>query len=468
MSKESRLMKNTAIIAIGNICTKCIGFFMLPLYTSLLSTEQFGTVDLVTTYSTLLITIMTLQFEQGLFRFLIDARGNQIEQRKLITTAFASITVVNALFAVCVGGVLSVLGYQYTSFLIAIVISGAFYGVLLQIPRGLGDNTTYAIGSCIGGSLHVILNCLFIAVFGLGVEGMLLATMLSNIVAVVFVCIKMKLHKYISLRHLERNAFFSLMKYSLPLIPYTMCWWIINASDRIIINVFLGAAANGVYAAAYKFPSLFSMVTNIFQLAWTESASENVKDKQRDKYYNNTVNSTIRFYSSCNIGIIALMPFVFDLLIKKDFTSAYYYIPILMTAAFLHAVAALYGSIYFAFKETKKVAYTTVLSAVVNIVINVLFIKEIGLFAAAFSSLCAYFLIIVIRVIDLKKKVSIHISKKYLLAETLIYIAVMLSYYCGSIVVKAVVLLLLIPYCVIQNREILVSVLRVFKEKMQG
>lgn len=467
MSKESRLIKTTAIIAIGNICTKCISFFMLPLYTTLLSTEQFGTVDLITTYSTLLIIVMTLQFEQGVFRYLIDVRDSLEEIRKYISTAFASLVVINSLFVICAGCVLSAVAYKYTMYLLIMVISGAFYGLIIQIPRGLGDNLSYAFGSCLCGSLHVLLNVLFIAVFSWGVEGMLLATVLSYVIAGIFVFVKIRLYKYINVKCFNKEIFYNLAKYSFPLIPYTMCWWIINASDRTIINIFLGTAANGIYAAAYKFPSLFSMVSNIFQLAWTESASENVQDKARDVYYDSTVNKSIRFYSSCNIGIIALMPFLFGFLIREDFVDAYFYIPVLMTAALFHAVAALYGSIYFAFKETKKVAYTTALSAFINIIVNVLFIKQIGLYAAAISSLCAYFIIILIRVNDLKRIVNIRIKKSYLLSELLVYCIVWGGYYSRNIVAQVLILILLVPYCILQNKETLLGLHKVVLKKVK-
>lgn len=467
MSKESKLMKNTAIIAIGNLCTKCISFFMLPLYTALLSTEEFGTVDLISTYSTLLIIIMTLQFEQGVFRYLIDVRGDLKEQKKYISTSFIAVIFANLTFTILAGSILFYVGYQYTIYLIIMVTTGAVYGLLLQIPRGLGDNATYAIGSCLNGSLHVILNVVFIVLLSMGVEGMLLATVFAHIIAGLYVFIHSHIIVYFDIKSINKDVLKKMAKYSFPLIPYTMCWWVINASDRTVINIFLGTASNGIYAAAYRFPSLFSMVSNIFQLAWTESASENVKDKNRDQYYNATLNRTIRFYSSCNVGIIAVLPFVFDILIKNSFREAYLYIPILMTAALFHSIAALYGSIYFAFKETNKVAITTALSAILNIGITVLLIKLIGLYAAAISSVCAYFVIIIIRVVDLKRIVQIKISKTYLLSELLVYTGVWCVYYRGSTIAQILALVVLIPYCVFQNKETLMGLVKVITKRIR-
>ena len=73
------LAKNTVIISIGKICTQAVGFLLLPLYTGILSTGDYGAVDLIITYTSLLIPIFTMQLEQAVFRFVIDVRGNDNE-----------------------------------------------------------------------------------------------------------------------------------------------------------------------------------------------------------------------------------------------------------------------------------------------------------------------------------------------------------------------------------------------------
>ncbi len=466
MSKESKLIKNTAIIAIGNIMTKCISFFMLPLYTSLLSTTQFGTVDLISTYSALLLIIITLQFEQGVFRYLVEVRDNKGLQKKYITTAVVTVFLMAVLFCVSIGVVLTIFNYKYTCYFLVIVFFGSIYTLLLQVPRGLGNNTIYAVSSFISGALHVVLNVFFIAILKMGVEGMLIGTIISQIVASMYIVIAIRLVAFIDYSTFDKEILRELLKYSLPLVPYTLCWWVINASDRTIIQKFMGTSANGLYAVAYKFPSLFSMVSNIFQLAWTESAAENANSMDRDEYYNQIMNKSIRFYSSCNMGIIAILPFVFSFLIKNQFAETYYYIPILMTAALFHSIAGLYGSIYFAFKATKKVAITTFIAAAVNIVINLLFINEIGLYAAASSSLLAYLVIILIRVIDLNSMVNITIKKSYLLSELIVYGGIFYGYYCGGVFLKALVLIVVVIYALWQNWDIVKPLVRMVLKKI--
>ena len=88
-SKE--LFKNTGIIAIGQMSTKLVNFFLLPLYTALLTTEEYGTVDLLITYSTVLTIIVGLQMNLAVFRYLVTNRDDEARIKQVCSSVvFAS------------------------------------------------------------------------------------------------------------------------------------------------------------------------------------------------------------------------------------------------------------------------------------------------------------------------------------------------------------------------------------------
>ena len=100
MKREKQLLKNTVIVAIGQICTKFISFFLLPLYTALLTTEEYGVVDLLNTYISLLLPLIFLQIDQSIFRYLIDARKDEDNKKKLITTTMITVLIQSIIFVV--------------------------------------------------------------------------------------------------------------------------------------------------------------------------------------------------------------------------------------------------------------------------------------------------------------------------------------------------------------------------------
>jgi len=466
MSKEARLLKNTAIIAVGNIFTKCISFFMLPLYTSLLSTTEYGMVDLITTIVSLGTCLLSLQLEQGIFRHLIDVRDDEKRQKIYISSGLKLVSIVNLIITFISFFALTLVHYKYTEYLILNVLSAVYMAIVLQIARGLGDNFAYSLGSCVNGSLTVLLNVLFIAGFHWKVEGMLLATLIATVTSSIVVSLKCHLRRYISFKTLDKEASIELLKYSIPLIPNNICWWIVNVSDRIIINLFLNTAANGIYSVACKFPSTFSMVTNIFYTAWTESATENAKEVDSEGYYEHIINKVVRFYSAVCISIIAIMPLAFDILVKKDFKNAYVYIPILLIGALFHSIADLYCSLYIAFKMTRKIFKTTIASAVVNVLINIIFVKSIKIYAAAISTMMAYMIITIYMHTDITRTVRIKYKTSYLMQELTIFFAVLLVYYLRNYWIQLAIVPPIAIISLLQNKDIVMLVInKIFKKR---
>ncbi|MCS4586081.1 oligosaccharide flippase family protein [Clostridium perfringens] len=84
-TKKKRLIRNTGIIAIGNLSTKLVSFLLLPLYTSVLTTSEYGIVDYIFSISTFCVPFVTLLMEESMFRFLIDCKSQKEKRRSNIS-----------------------------------------------------------------------------------------------------------------------------------------------------------------------------------------------------------------------------------------------------------------------------------------------------------------------------------------------------------------------------------------------
>lgn len=460
MSKEARLAKNTAVLAIGNICTKGISFLLLPLYTSILSTEEYGIVDMVTTYSGFMAILLTLQLEQGLFRFLVEARGNAALQRAYTRMVLVTVTVVLAVYVAAGACVLNRLGYEYTAFLLANTVVCVLNAIILQIPRGLGDTVAYTIGSFLSGASTVILNVLFVAILRMGVEGMLAAGILGSAICICYVFGKTKMLMFLVRGSCRWRDFKPMLTFSLPLIPSALCWWVIGASDRVIISYTMGVSFNGIYALAHKFSSLYNMVSGIFQAAWLESAYESIDSDDKRAYYHKMINLTIRFYSACCLMVIIVVSFVFGIMTNESFADVYQYIPILMIASMLHSISSLYEAIYLATKKSTHVMFSVMMTAVINLSVNILLIRCVGLYAAAGSTLLAYYVLFQLRYSDMKKRLGISISGKYLSITAAVYVLSGCGYYFGNIPAKIVSAVVVAIYSYLSNKEIIHMIYR--------
>lgn len=467
MSKGKDLAKNTAIVSIGKICTQLITFFLLPVYTAVLSNEEYGVVDLLNTLTSLLLPIVTLQIEQGIFRYLIDCRENNEKQIKLITTIIRFMIIQSIACIVIFLCVSPFIHNEYKYFLMANLLMGIFSSLLLQICRGLGDNATYAIGSFIAGAFTVVLNVIFIVAFHWGAYGMLGATAISNFVCAVYIFLKRKIYKYIKPKQFDKKILKEIIKYSVPLIPNMISWWIVSASDRTIISAVIGIAQNGIYSAANKFSGVFTTLYSVFNLTWTESASININSEDRDEFFSKILDFVIRFFGCLCLGTIAVMPFVFNILINEKFAEAYYQIPILILGSVFNILVSFAGSIYVAKKLTKEIAKTSIISAIINIVVNVVLIKSIGLYAASISTVLAYALMFIYRWIDVKKYVKFNVNKILMFALTIMYGITIFTYYLKNTIVSAIVLGIVVVFAVIANLNSVSYLKQIVKNKIK-
>ena len=465
MSKKAELAKNTFIIFLGKISTQFISFFLLPLYTSYLNASDYGVIDLIITYSTLLVPVMTLQQEMATFRFLIDCRGNYEKTERILFNSIKNVTRSALLFAVVFGIISIFVNIPYNIYILLNVIISMYSGLLLQSTRGLGKNILYSIASTITGIVTLLFNWLFIVILGVGAEGILIASIIAHLACIVFIAVALEVHKCIKKKNNDRSSRKEMLKYSLPLVPNGISWWVINVSDRTIISAILNVAANGIYAVSTKFSSIITAVFSVFSMSWTESASVHVNDKDRDVFFSDIADTIVRLFSCLCMGIIAFMPFVFGIFVKDGYNEAYNYIPINLLAAFFNCVVGIYSSIYIAKKLTKKVAVTSIVSAIINIVINLVFIRIIGVYAACISTVVAYLSMAIYRHFDLKKYVKLKYRLSTIMATIILFIITIVFYYINNNYINIIVVLMVVVYSILMNRRIIIPVINKIKRK---
>lgn len=466
MSKESILAKNTAIVTIGKICTQLISFFLLPLYTAYLTTGEYGVVDLLNTLISLLIPILTFQIDQGIFRYLIDKRDSKQEQAKLITTTIFFLSAQSIIYIILFAIISPWINNEYKYFLATNLVATAFTNVMLQIARGLGDNTKYTLGSFISATVTILLNLVFIVGFKMNAYGMLLASFLGNIACIIYTVISLKIPKFIKRSLYDKSTLKSILKYSVPLIPNAISWWVVNVSDRLIITYFMNVSMNGIYSVANKFSSVVTTIYSVFNIAWTESAAVNFKEEDRDKYFSKVLDVTIRFFGALGIGIIAYMPFAFGILVNESYSEAYLQIPILIIATMFNILVSYFGSIYVAKKLTKEIAKTSFFAAIINALINILLIKYIGLFAASISTLVAWVAMFVYRYVDSKKYIKLKVSLKMVLIMIIICTITVITYYIKNMFLCGIVAIFISIYAFYINKDTMKSLTQMMKNKL--
>lgn len=466
MSREKKLVKNTAILAIGQLSSKVFTFLLLPVYTSMLTPDDYGTIDALQTVISLALYFVTLQIENAVFRFVIDNRANEDEQIGYVTCA----SVVLVLMAGGTTLVIVVLNSLYTIPHVALVTMvlwiQSLYLLISNLARGLGRNIDYSIASFLVTVSSLGINIVLIVGFKSGAVSILIALVFSNLIGFVYFLYRLRIWKFIRVNTVNSKKIQEMLQYSLPLIPNAISWWIANTSDRLIVIYFLGTAFNGIYAAANKIPTIYTTIFTVFNTAWTESVSLAINDSDRDEYINSMLNNGFKLFSFVNMGIIVCVSLFFRWLIGKQYEEAYNHIFILLVAIFINSMCSLLGGVLGGLKDTKVIGWTTVVGAIANAIINFVLIQSIGLYAASISTLLSYLIIYIFRLKAVKKVVHITISLKYLLQCLVMLFIVSGGYFYRKMNFNITILIILTVWGVLQNRKILFPFMNSIKNKL--
>ncbi len=468
-NRGRELLKNTGIIGFGTMCTKALSFLLLPLYTALLSTSDYGTFDLVTTVGTLLVPIVNLQLSQAIFRFAAEARQDKDEVAAILTAVYIESAALAAVYAAvfCVAAPFLTLPFKWV--LLPYVLINVALQLALYTARGVGDNVTYALGSFLSASVTIVLNVVLLVGFAMGVGGMMVSCCVGPLVGAVVVSFRTRLWRYFRPSLWSGRRARELTRYALPLMPNEISWWALQSADRVIVAAVLGTAANGLISVANKFSTIYSTVFSVFNASWTEQVILHYHDEDGKDFIRRTVDVTVRFFSGLFLLVLGAMPFVWPVMVNASYNEAYGLVPFYMIAVYANLFTGLVSPIYLVNNESRKVMEATLVSAVASVVSLVLLLGLLGVYAAPVSTIVGYGLVAVMRVIDVERRhMRIGLNVGVLAATFALAAATTISYFWGGFAVSCACLALCLAAAVLMNHNSAAAMIGMLKGRKHG
>lgn len=455
MNKNAILIKNTLILGIGQFIPKIISIIILPILTYYLTTSDYGIYDLILSLANLMLPFFTLMIQQAVFRYLINSDTDE-KNAKYITNVYIIVTFFVIIWFFLLSFCLMFFNKDFLLFLPIYILYffQAIYDINCQIARGFGENKTYSVSVII----YAFVNLLFLIglwFFNLiNISNVIIIMCFSYFAAYIYIYCKIKIFKYLSFCYFDKSIIKKLLKYSIPMIPSTISLWVVNLSDRLLITRFLNVSMNGIYAAANKVPNLFGTAYSIFNLAWTELASRTIKEKNSSEYYSSLFSYLYKFLVGSILILITFSPVIFHFLIDEKFIDGYWQMPLLFLGVFFNSLVSYYGGIYVALEKTKNVGISSMVGAIINIVINVIFINKIGLFAASISTFVSFFIIFLYRYFNLKKYINIKYNILELCNGIIFIIIIIILFYINTTFSFIASLIISIIYNIMFNKII--------------
>ena len=408
-NKYLSLLSDVGVFAVGNLLAKLIQYFLLPLYTSAMTTETYGTAELLNNLSEMLFPIVTLAIYEAVFRFAVDP------DQDLDALLYESTALLVKMFlgALAVGLILQkVIGYAYTYELLFVLAAYSFRMLFANYARGAGYVTAFSLSGVVNAFALAVFSWLFLIRLDYGVRGYLFALGCAHIASVVVLLIGAEIPRRLLLRKKDKPLLRRMLRYSIPMIFSDIAWVVTSMSGRYVILFACGAGIAGLFTAANKLPAVITVISLVFQQAWQLNASREFGSGEQCTFYENVW----RLYSALMLMlgavVIAFTPVLAAMTLKKDFFEAWRYIPPMMLSAVIHSMSTYFGSILLACKQTRTAMHGMALGAAVNLVLAIALIRPLGIWGVLTASVICYLSILVHRIVSVRKVVAINLHLK--------------------------------------------------------
>ncbi len=455
MNKYKKLFSNSAAMAVGQFSSKALSFLLVPLYTAVLSTEEYGTYDLIITTVTMLTPFLTLVISESVMRFCMDKghdSGDVFSIGTLIT--LIGTLVLTAFYPLLCR--IEAIGNRYAIWIIIFFLVINIHTVFTQYLKGIEKVVFYSICGIISTALSLVMCIVFLLVFKWSITGYFLATVLSHLLVIILIFFKEKLYKRIrNPFRIPKATYKAMLNFSVPMIPNSISWWISNSSSKYVLLYYVTASAVGIYSVAYKIPSVLSIVITIFVSALQISIFESFGDEDSKDFFKGIYSG----FSSVNIVVssilILISEYIAVILYQKEFYSAWKVSCIIIFAYIFHSLSAIIGTVYSAAKKTKFLFVSTCAGAVANVIVCILLVPSMGIEGAAIALVVSYILVWILRLVDARRRFSYKLN---ILSDVVSYILVI-----GQIVLvyfdvnysKLISAALTVVICVLNLRQIL-------------
>lgn len=464
-NKYFQLILNTSLFALGNLGSKFIVFILMPLYTNALTTTEYGISELVITGTNLLIPFVSVSIQDATLRFVLDKnyKSGEVLNNTILIIAIGSI--VTCILYPFIGLYKAIDGW--TQYFLILTIVYMVRNALSIYLKAIGKTKLFAIDSILYTLLLMISNIVLLTVVKLGLKGYFYAIIISTVGSIIILCIFGNVFGSCKKERVNKKLLKEMVIYSLPMVFNNISWWIINSSDKIMIEYFDSASASGIYSVASKIPSILTTLTNIFNQAWIISSVSEYDTTRDGKFYSRTFTVFNCMLVMVSSGIVLIIKPFMQIYVGANFVESWQYIPLLLLGSIFQSYAAFFGAIYTSAKKNVSIMSTTLIAAVINIVLNAILIPTIGIQGAVIATAVAYFVVFVFRMIDSQKYMQFEVQVTRVLLSMVILTgqcALMITIdgvlrYVASIVCFAVLFVL--------NAKTIILLFNMFKMKLR-
>lgn len=409
--------KNSLYYTIGSIARAMASFVLMPIYANILGASQYGVLNLLQTFSAIAAPIMTLSVEKSIYRLYFD-KHTKTERNEFLSTVFWSINLSGfVVIVICV-----LLGNKIVDYLGGVEVVTIFYPVvvytflsalitycqvLLQTQQQGAKYLMVSLLMLIG---YNVITIILLYNWSPTYKSEVYASLVTNffVFLVAFMLIKEQISFCFS-----KTVFRQILKYTFPLFFMSMFSWVLSTSDRLFIANYQGTSDVGLYSIAFKICTMGLILAASIKSAFDPYFFQisNCENATTAKNLLQPIIDTIVFINSLIFIAVALFgKFFVDTFLTIEYHDSVVYIYILSIAFLFTQQASILDLMILQNKKTLILSIITIISGLISVLLNILFIPKLGSVMAAIDSTVVSFIMFVITFIYAKKNFYIKVN----------------------------------------------------------
>ncbi len=414
-TSNRKVVSNSLIYTLSGLLMKCFSFFLLPLYTTFLTKEDYGVTSIANSFLSTMSFVAAFSLYSAVMRFYVDLKDKPEKLKRF----YGSVVLFVLLSGIGIGGLLTV----FRGLLSKYVFSGIdFYPVILVCLLALIFNCQHTIYENILRSqqkaakcsilsiayflVSVGLNILFVVVFRMGAVGVLLATLVAGLLYTVFFFVDMLWHRAMTFC-LDRGLLKDALKYSLPILPHNLATHIAQLISKILIGGTDTLGTLGLYTVATQFSMIADTVQTYVHNAYSPWLFEKLNEKSTD--YKRSIRSVVNMLCGAIgflfIGISLFAQDYILLFLDDGYAAAWKFVPLAVLVFGIKTMYYFYVSILFYHKSASRILFvSSITGSLINILLSAVMIPQWG----AYGSIGADAIAMLVRVI-----IVVVISRRY-------------------------------------------------------
>lgn len=435
MGTANKIARISLIYLIGQLGSRFISLLMLPIYTNQLSPEAYGSFDVVTTYTGVIIPVLCIEVWSGMLRFALLSQDNR-DRRRVVNNSLLFCFLGIGLFLLGFTPLGLLTSMEHMGYIGVYTVTTILMHVTSMSCRAFSENKLYAVSGMLSVFVNAAVSIVCIFGFHLGVETLYIAAIASNLAQILLV--ESRLHTLGRFRFssYDKTIARDLLHFCLPLSIDSVFWFLLSSVNRIIINLCLpnGDHANGIYAAGNKLTVFITLLLSVFFMAWQETNYSELDRARRQQHYRLAYRHLVRLVGA---GTILLLPFTklfFPLLIGHEYAEAERLVPFLYLATYFQSINRFTATFFSIENKTRQLIISKIAGSAVNIAVIFLLLPSLGLVASALALIASQLTVVLLQYARYRRFTEVGFELKNILLVLGLFLVSGLIYFFGGTV----------------------------------